>query len=228
MRDNESNSGNPALIIGVVAALGLLGLLVVGGGVAAVFLLGVRAVPQPAAPPVTAQVVVPDEPADALPPFDRRGREALPGGPAIEVAPAPHVARAKPVASLTAVQLWNTYGMNELTADGDYKGKYLDISGSVQSVNKGADGRYVVGFAVVAPAALNQRQLAQLSPRERKWFKDGYPPNVVCYFSKENEAAFADVKIGKEVTVTAKVVGRKSADVWRDYVVELDNAALVK
>ena len=134
----------------------------------------------------------------------------------------------KPVASLNAVQLWDEYGANGLAADGKYKGQYVELSGSVRNVQQGKGDRYFVGFAVVSPAALPDEEYNALNSREKKWFTEGYPPNVECYLSPTEHSVFANVKEGQSIKVVAKVVGRRTADVWGSYMVELEDARLLK
>jgi hypothetical protein len=134
----------------------------------------------------------------------------------------------KPVASLNVVTLWEEFLHNGLAADTKYKDKYVEISGGVRVIQNDAKGRYFVGFEIVSPAALTQGQYNRLSPMEKKWFREGYPPNVVCYLSSEAQQSFASIKPGQRIKVVAKVIGSKRADVWRDVMVELEDARLSK
>ena len=57
------------------------------------------------------------------------------------------------------------------------------------------------------PVGMFPEQLAQLPARERKWFRDGYPPNVVAHLSQVGLAGAASVKPGQSVRVTGIVKG---------------------
>jgi hypothetical protein len=133
-----------------------------------------------------------------------------------------------PVVSTTAVELWEAYGRNGLAADAEYKGRHVRISGGVRLIQQDEKGRYFVGFSIVEPAVLTAAQYNRLSPKERKWYDEGYPPNVVCYLAPSHSGDFASVKVGQAITIIGKVVGRKQGDVWMGYLVEVEDGRLAK
>jgi hypothetical protein len=60
-----------------------------------------------------------------------------------------------------------------------------------------------------------------MTAQERKWYNEGYPPNVLCYFADAAQAAGAQRPKGQ-----AKVLGRcagvtRDPAVWKGYVVTL-------
>jgi hypothetical protein len=138
------------------------------------------------------------------------------GGPAPGPPPGPEV-----VAELTSLALWEAYQTNAIGADRRYAGKFVRLTGRAEVIRKADDGRYLIGFGIVSPAGLFPEQFNALSPREKKWFREGYPPNVVCYLHPDHAAKFADFKPGASVTVTARVKGSERADAWMDMVVVL-------
>lgn len=130
-----------------------------------------------------------------------------------------------PVAKVTAIALFEEYGKNPLAADNKYKGKYVEVSGSGQV--KQAGGGYSFGFEVIYPAPGTAKQLAGLSAREQEWFRAGaYPPNVVARLNSAGETAAAKTARGTPVQVVGRVAGSRTADAWKDYVVELEDCSL--
>jgi hypothetical protein len=132
-------------------------------------------------------------------------------------------------ASISALELWQEYGSNALAADAKYKNGQVVMSGGVHDIGRAKDGRYYVGFYVVVASAVDEFTYANMSARERKWWAEGYPPNVVCYLAKDAKEDFAGVQPGDKIRVRAKVVGMKQTDdVWQGYLVELENGQLIK
>ncbi len=132
-------------------------------------------------------------------------------------------------ALIAAPQLWQEYGSNTLAADAKYKEGLLML-GSVHSINKARDGRYLVAFTIfLGGDSLTESEYAILTAQQRKWWAEGYPPNVICYLAKGAEQAFADVEKGTTIRVRAKAIGTKRTDeVKGGYIVELEDGVLVK
>jgi hypothetical protein len=131
-----------------------------------------------------------------------------------------------PVATLSAAELWDAFGKNTDDADARYKGKWVKISGNVVAATR--DGNTVsVGLQVATGTALTIEELKDLPDRERRWYKEGFPPNVVCYSAKGAEGRLAALRRGDRVELVGRVVGRKAADVWHDYIVLLEGCRLV-
>jgi hypothetical protein len=122
--------------------------------------------------------------------------------------------------------LWKEYGENEAVADARYRGKTIEFkfSGKLQP-----DGD---GWALVAPmfepTALSPEQLAHQSQKERKWFSDGYPPNVICRIAPDQIEAFADRMPNSPCTIRGVCEGKRDADVGGGYVVTFSDCKLVK
>ena len=168
--------------------------------------------------------------------FNRPGKPSRyvsgPGG-----APSPSKQDVKPskppnnkpevAASTGAPGLWEEYGNNAVQADAKYKDKSIKLTGSVASVRTDEKGRYFVGFSVVASGAVSKATYDAMSPQQKKWFNEGYPPNVVCYIAAEAKAAFAAAKPETMIELIGTCRGMKSDDsVWRGYVVVLEDCKL--
>jgi tRNA_anti-like len=129
---------------------------------------------------------------------------------------APKAAKAEPmpeaVGLTSADQIWFDYEANPAAADGKYRDKYYKIVGRVHSVAKGDDGRYAIGFAVAPKSATPPEGLT------------GLPPNVVCRVAASSKVDFTSLSELQIIHVNAKIVGRKSADVWGGFVVEVVDA----
>jgi hypothetical protein len=136
--------------------------------------------------------------------------------------PAPPKEDVSPVATISAIELWNVYGKDAADADAKYKGKFVRITGNVAAVARDEGGLFV-GVQVATGTALNLDELKKRPERERRWHKNGFPPNVVCYAAVGSEAPLTAFRPGDRVELIGIVVGRKKADVWRDYVVLLES-----
>jgi hypothetical protein len=133
----------------------------------------------------------------------------------------------EPVAKLKAQQLFYEYGENELAADGRYAGKTLCISGELHAAKKDSQGRYCVGFVTMEFPGMSERAYAKLSPRDKKWFNEGYPPNVVCYIDPDAQGAFAKLPAMSERAIIGRCVGRHAdSEVGRGYIVVLEDCIL--
>jgi hypothetical protein len=78
------------------------------------------------------------------------------------------------------------------------------------------------------PTGLTPEQLATQSDKERKWFSEGYPPNVICRIAPDQVEAFADLKPNRQCTVRGVCEGKRDADVGGGYVVTFSDCKLVK
>src|SRR5207249_9191161 len=100
-----------------------------------------------------------------------------------------------PIATGWASQVWSDYGENAVKADSFYKGKYVQLKGEVRCVQTDANGRYYVGF--VAPVdfgGVSKARYNRMTPQEKKWFNEGFPPNVICYLAIDSQTDFAQVR----------------------------------
>lgn len=159
-------------------------------------------------------------------------REAVgqPSGPVVTggTPPSPQASGApkvlpQPVSRIDAVELWRQYGDNPIGADGRFKDRYIEVSGTVRLVQKDEAGRYSVGLSVVTRIGLDQDALDRLPARELRWQKDGYPPNVICFITPGGEGAFAALREDASVKIIGCCKGNRSAEVYKGYVVVLED-----
>jgi hypothetical protein len=127
------------------------------------------------------------------------------------------------------VFLWEEYGENQIAADKKYKSKVVELLITPEYVRKDdKSGRFYVGAPTVDRAILSPAEYRRLSPKQRKWYDEGYPANVLCYIPAANQDAFAKPLPKDElVRIRARVIGRKKADVFQGYVVELEDGKLL-
>jgi hypothetical protein len=134
-----------------------------------------------------------------------------------------------PTTELTPYRLFAEYSENELAADKKYKNKEIVLRGNFEKIDRAPDGRYRLCYGIVAVSAVEPWQYATMSARERKWFNEGYPPNVLVCVAKGHEQSFSTVKAFTPVLVRARVVGvRRDPDVFGGFVVELERAKFVE
>lgn len=128
---------------------------------------------------------------------------------------------------VNASAFWSEFGENEIKADQKYKGKFVQAVGNVSAVSS-AGSTYFVGFGVISFPGMTKAKIAALSPQERKWFDEGFPPNVICNLAPSAKAKAADLKPGDRAAIVGKVVGRqKDGNVYQGYVVVLDDCRIV-
>ncbi len=157
-----------------------------------------------------------------------RQADVLPGLPVVA---APKAAEEKkplpqPAAIVTAYQLWEEYGDNALGTDARYKGKPVQVTGVVKKIQQ-ADGRYFVGLEVIRRYFVTKYAYATMTPQERKWCDEGYPPNVICYIGQNGRDRFAKLKELDEVQIVGVCQGsKKDHDVWKGYIVILEDCIL--
>lgn len=107
--------------------------------------------------------------------------------PAKEVAPVEEVAQIEEVITISAEDLAKEYEENEVRADKNYKGKVLEISGTVKSIGVSFSQTYIV-----------------LSSG-----KDFSITDIQCFFKDKAEIDMvADLDEGDVVTLTGKVSGK--------------------
>lgn len=125
-------------------------------------------------------------------------------------------------ATVGASKLWGDFGDNEIAAGQKYKDKKIKVAGTVDRIAEDH-----IGFGVVARALLSEADYRRLPAKERKWYDDGYPPNVVCYLAPGAEKQAALLKKGSEVELVGRCVGKKSGDVFMGYLVVLEGCQVV-
>jgi hypothetical protein len=125
--------------------------------------------------------------------------------------------------SLSAVTLWDAFDLDPNAAT-RYTGKVLEVTGRGK-MTKDQFGRTYFGVEVVKPRG---KTSARMTAEERRWEKDGYPANVRCYLSSKQAAAVEDVPGDRDVVLRGTCTGRKDRqDVYRGYIVELDDCTLI-
>jgi hypothetical protein len=135
----------------------------------------------------------------------------------------------QPVATIPGVVLWSEYGENALQADQKYLGKVVQITGTIDNVVKDASGRYFAGIQTVSRVPLPEEDIARMSPQEKRWWMEGYPPNVRCYLSPAHQTAFANVKADAQASILGRCAGVKKDDsVYRGYFVVLEDCRLAE
>jgi hypothetical protein len=126
--------------------------------------------------------------------------------------------------SLSAVTLWDAFDLDPAAAAARYTGKVLEVSGRGK-LGKDSFDRPFFGAVVVQPRG---KTTARLSPDERRWEREGYPASVRCYLAPDQADALEKLPAGREVVLRGTCTGRKDRqDVYRGYIVELDNCTVV-
>lgn len=136
-----------------------------------------------------------------------------------------------PVASIDSLTLFAAYAENEAKADMDYTNKTVELTnqGGALKVSKDASGSYVLGFTIVEFGTVSPARYAKLTSQEKKWFNEGYPPNVICRLEAESVEAASKLKTGAKCVVRGICEGRKPAkDVYKDYIVTLKNCKIIE
>jgi len=137
---------------------------------------------------------------------------------------------AKAVTEISADHLFDAYLENPIAADARYKNKPIRITGYVTAVGKDKQGRQYVGLGPFVAHPVSPEELAKKSPREQKWLREGYPPNVICYVDPAKQAEFAKVKpkkLDSDLIVVGLVQGeRKDPNVRLGVVVTVANCVV--
>jgi len=132
-----------------------------------------------------------------------------------------------PVATMSALALYDEYKKNALGADAAYKGKWVRVSGRVEKIEAGDSGRYVLGFGIFANIGLPVATVERMSPQQKKWFSEGYPPNVLCYIAPVAQKQFSGVKRDDKIDIIGRSAGMKNdSSVFSGLVVILEECFL--
>ncbi|MDP1625314.1 MAG: hypothetical protein Q8L64_06160 [bacterium] len=100
------------------------------------------------------------------------------------VAPVPEPV---PTIKVTADQLMNEYNANEISAEAKYKGKVIQVSGTVESI-----GKDIVGSAYIALRTGGEYSIS----------------SVQCMFPKSAESALAQVSKEERIVLEGQVSGK--------------------
>jgi len=143
-------------------------------------------------------------------------KEESPIRPPVKEEPPPR----KEEPPVKVMALWNAYEKNAIAADEQYKGKWLRLTDHVKKITPDS-----VGFAVVGEVGgVSRAEYARMTPQERKWFDEGYPPNVVCQINPDHKSGFTKAQPGKPFTVIGRCAGvRKDPDVWMGRIIVLED-----
>jgi hypothetical protein len=129
-----------------------------------------------------------------------------------------------PAEAVTAVTLWDAFDLDPAAATARYAGKVLDVSVRGK-VSKDSFGKPFFGAVVVQPRG---KTTARLSRDEQRWEREGYPASVRCYLAADQAALLEKVAADQDVVLRGTCTGRKDRqDVYRGYIVELDNCTVV-
>lgn len=106
---------------------------------------------------------------------------------AAQNSPAPVAAVEAPAIKVTAIQMSSDYKNNEVAADAKYKGKLVEISGTVNTIGKDILDTPYISLKTEEYAILDQPQ---------------------CMFARSDEAQLATVNKGQRITLRGTVTGK--------------------
>ena len=128
-----------------------------------------------------------------------------------------------PVASVSAETLWDAYDLGPAVA-ARYTGKVVEVKAHGRVARDTIDRPYFGAVVVKATG----RTTPRMSAEQRQWEKEGYPPSVRCYLAPDQAAPLEKEGGDQDVVLRGICTGRKDRDdVYRGYIVELDNCVVV-
>ncbi|HZU37045.1 MAG TPA: hypothetical protein VFA18_14085 [Gemmataceae bacterium] len=134
----------------------------------------------------------------------------------------------KPVADLSAHDLWQAFGKNGMAADMAYRGKILIVRGSIRNIEADEKGNYFLGLDAVEPTASSPGDTEARSHWKTRWSREGYPPNVICFLDPARKLGFKALEAGNRVAVLGRCMGLKQdRQVYKGYVVTVEDCTLV-
>jgi hypothetical protein len=142
--------------------------------------------------------------------------------------------RGEPVAEVDAGVVWWEYGENALAADGKYKGKTLAIKANVRKITPAADGGYLADLgATLSYAGVPRNVYNRMSVKEKKWYNEGPPPNILGLLASGAEKDFAALKVPMPPQDTIVLIGicrgmQTGADAYKGYTVTFERCILQK
>jgi hypothetical protein len=111
----------------------------------------------------------------------------------------------RPVVRTLPAALFRVYEENEAKADQQFTGKYVEVIGNAEKVEKTKDGSYVLVVPVVAGSRY-----------------DPPPSGLRAHFTGAEAAKLADMKFPGYVLFVGRCEGRKKArGYWKDFYLEL-------
>lgn len=144
--------------------------------------------------------------------------------PAVAKLPPP-AAKPKPIKVET---LFDAFDLDAAKAKAQYVNQPLSlvVRGKVAH---DAEGKAYFGGVVGKPSGMSAADLAKLTPRERNWETNGYPPSVLCYLAADQTAAFEGLPAERDVTLTGVCRGRRDdAGAFMGFVVVLRDCIVAK
>lgn len=134
----------------------------------------------------------------------------------------------QPVKVRFLMLLWKEYGQDEKQADRKYLDKLVDFKAKGK-LERDAGGSWILGLPMFEPTALTPEEFDRQSPQQRRWFTEGYPANVLCYFAPGEEERFRSAGPDRECSLQGVCAGKRpDPDVGGGYVVILRNCRLLK
>ena len=127
------------------------------------------------------------------------------------------------VVDLYPGKLINDYEKNAIAADELYKGKYIEMTGTVVVIDSDS-----VGFETMGPLPLMEMSdYNRLSAKEKRWYDKGMPPGVVAAISEKNRSPFGNVQPRTKIKIIARVIGREKSDGPHGFIVKLADARII-
>jgi hypothetical protein len=174
---------------------------------------------QPTGPPPA-----PSTEGRTTPPPEKPTAEPPPEKPSPPPPPPPPPLAPTPVASLTAVKLWDAFDLDPADAAVKYTDKVVEVTARGRIARDSLDRPYF-GVEAVKPTG---RKTPRMTAQERLWEKEGYPPSVRCYLAPDAVAVLENLPPDRDVVLCGVCTGRKNVEnVYRGYVVELTDCTAV-
>jgi hypothetical protein len=130
----------------------------------------------------------------------------------------------KPDLQAQAGELWHAYEDNAIAADRKYRGKWVRVKGTVSRITSDT-----IGFGIIEAAGISRAAYSRLTPQEKKWFREGYPPNVVCKIDPRFREQFAEANRDKSFILVGRCTGSaEDPDAWKGMIVTLEDCRPVK
>ncbi len=137
----------------------------------------------------------------------------------------------KPAAEVDAKAVWWEYGENAAAADAKYKGKTLAITANVRKIEPAGAGYVADLGATVSVAPQSRAAYIRLDAKQKKWFNEGPPANVLAFLATGAEKGFASLKVPMPPQDTITLIGvcrgmEKNVDVFKGYTVSFERCVV--
>lgn len=127
---------------------------------------------------------------------------------------------------INAITLWTEFKDKPEIAEKKYQDKTLEITGAVAKIDIKKE-EVTIGLAVLKNRPASPSDYAKLTPQEKKWSDEGYPPNVTIKLSEANRGQAEKLKKEDNVTIQARLIGREDAEVWQGFTVNFSSGMVV-